>query len=93
MYKSMNEGTKWEKSEAGNNIGRSTWRCLGMLVIFEFIIVMAARFWFPGQPFTVSLVAAITTIVYMRWGYWGVIHAALGGVVYSFMSERQLINI
>ena len=46
-----------------------------MLVIFEFIIVMAARFWFPGQPFTVSLVAAITTIVYMRWG-----------VVYSFMS-------
>ena len=58
----------------------------GMLVIFEFIIVMAARFWFPGQPFTVSLVAAITTIVYMRWGYWGVIHAMLGGVVYSFMS-------
>ena len=58
----------------------------GMLVIFEFIIVMAARFWFPGQPFTVSLVAAITTIVYMRWGYWGVIHAVLGGVVYSFMS-------
>ncbi len=58
----------------------------GMLVIFEFIIVMAARFWFPGQPFTVSLVAAITTIVYMRWGCWGVIHAMLGGVVYSFMS-------
>lgn len=58
----------------------------GMLVIFEFIIVMAARFWFPGQPFTVSLVAVITTIVYMRWGYWGVIHAMLGGVVYSFMS-------
>lgn len=58
----------------------------GMLVIFEFIIVMAARFWFPGQPFTVSLAAAITTIVYMRWGYWGVIHAILGGVVYSFMS-------
>lgn len=51
----------------------------GMLVIFEFIIVMAARFWFPGQPFTVSLVAAITTIVYMRWGCWGVIHAMLGG--------------
>ena len=55
-----------------------------MLVIFEFIIVMAARFWFPGQPFTVSLAAAITSIVYMRWGYWGGIHAALAGLVFCF---------
>ena len=56
----------------------------GMLIIFEFIIVMAARFWFPGQPFTVSLAAAITSIVYMRWGYWGGIHAALAGLVFCF---------
>lgn len=55
-----------------------------MLVIFEFIIVMAARFWFPGQPFTVSLAAAIASIVYMRWGYWGGIHAALAGLVFCF---------
>ena len=55
-----------------------------MLVIFEFIIVMAARFWFPGQPFTVSLAATITSIVYMRWGYWGGIHAALAGLVFCF---------
>lgn len=55
-----------------------------MLVICEFIIVMAARFWFPGQPFTVSLAAAVTTIVYMRWGYWGGIHAALAGLVFCF---------
>ena len=55
-----------------------------ILVICEFIIVMAARFWFPGQPFTVSLAAAVTTIVYMRWGYWGGIHAALAGLVFSF---------
>ena len=55
-----------------------------MLVVFEFIIVMAARFWFPGQPFTVSLAAAITSIVYMRWGYWGGIHAALAGLVFCF---------
>ena len=57
-----------------------------MLVVFEFIIVMAASFWFPGQPFTVSLVAAITTIVYMRWGFWGAIHACLGGAVFCFLS-------
>jgi len=55
-----------------------------ILVICEFIIVMAARFWFPGQPFTVSLAAAVTTIVYMRWGYWGGIHAALAGLVFCF---------
>ena len=55
-----------------------------MLVIFEFIIIMAARFWFPGQPFTVSLAAAIVTIVYMRWGWWGGIHAVLAGIVFCF---------
>lgn len=55
-----------------------------MVVVFEFIIVMAARFWFPGQPYTVSLAAAITTIVYMRWGWWGGIHAALAGLVFCF---------
>ena len=38
------------------------------LAVFEFIIVRAANWWFPGQPFTVSLAAAITSIVYMRWG-------------------------
>ena len=27
------------------------------LAVFEFIIVRAANWWFPGQPFTVSLAA------------------------------------
>lgn len=66
-----------------------------MLVIFEFVIVMAARFWFPGQPFAVSLAGAITAIVYMRWGYWGGIHAVLAGLVFCFFSggtrEQYLI--
>ena len=53
-----------------------------ILVICEFIIVMAARFWFPGQPYTVSLAGAIASIMYMRWGYWGGIHAALAGLVF-----------
>ena len=55
-----------------------------ILVICEFIIVMAARFWFPGQPYTVSLAGAIASIMYMRWGYWGGIHAALAGLVFCF---------
>ena len=68
-----------------------------MMVIFEFVIVMAAKFWFPGQPFTVSLAAAITTIVYMRWGWWGGIHAALAGIVFCFFQgaspQQYLIYI
>ena len=67
-----------------------------ILVICEFIIVMAARFWFPGQPYTVSLAGAIASIMYMRWGYWGGIHAALAGTgvmdyreILKFMKERK----
>lgn len=56
------------------------------LAIFEFIIVRAANWWFPGQPFTVSLAAPMTSIVYMRWGWWGAIHAAEAGLVFCFFS-------
>ncbi len=56
------------------------------LAIFEFIIVRAANWWFPGQPFTVSLAAAITSIVYMRWGSWGGIHAVEAGGIFCYFS-------
>ena len=56
------------------------------LAVFEFIIVRAANWWFPGQPFTVSLAAAMTSIVYMRWGAWGAIHAVEAGFVFCFFS-------
>lgn len=56
------------------------------LAIFEFLIVRAANWWFPGQPFTVSLAAAVASIVYMRWGWWGAIHAAEAGLVFCFFS-------
>jgi hypothetical protein len=65
-----------------------------MLAVFEFVIVMAARFWFPGQPFTVSLAGAITAIVYMRWSWWGGIHALLSAVIFCFFSggtPRQFV--
>ena len=60
-----------------------------MLLIFEYIIVSAATKWFPGQPFTVSVVAAVTGIVMMRWGYWGGIHAALGGIFFCMFSGAE----
>ena len=65
------------------------------LAIFEFIIVNAAGHWFPDQPYTVSLAAAVTSIVYMRWGAWGAIHALEAGLVFCYFSgaagEQYLI--
>ena len=49
-----------------------------MLAVFEFLIV---RF-VTGSLYTLSLAAAITTIVFMRWGWWGAIHAALAGFLF-----------
>ena len=54
----------------------------GMLIIFETVIITAATRWFPGEAYTVSLVAAITAIVMMRWGPWAAIHAVIGGIVF-----------
>ena len=52
-----------------------------MLLIFESIIIAASVRWFPGQPWTVSLVPAIVAVVMVRWGPWAAVHAVLGGVV------------
>ncbi len=60
-----------------------------MLFIFEYIIVSAATKWFPGQPFTVSVVAAVTGIVMVRWGAWGGIHAVLGGLMFCMFSGAE----
>ncbi len=58
-----------------------------MFAVFEFIIVRAATgSLFRDQAFTVSLAAAITSIVYMRWGAWGAIHAALAGILFCLWS-------
>ncbi len=58
-----------------------------MLAVFEFVIVRAANgSLFQDQAFTVSLAAAITSIVYMRWGVWGGIHAALAGALFCLWS-------
>lgn len=68
----------------------ASYRCIDLLlwaailVLFEGVILRAARsVFFVDQPFTVSLAGAIACIVYMRWGFWGGIHAFLAGVVYS----------
>lgn len=55
-----------------------------MLIISESLIVNAAIRWFPDQLYTVSVCAAIVSIVLMRWGPWAAIHAIVGGLVYCY---------
>ena len=65
-----------------------------MLLISELLIVTAAGKWFPDQLYTVSVSAAITSIVLMRWGMWAFLHAFLGGFIFCFAaggSPRQFI--
>ena len=60
-----------------------------MLAIFESLVVIAARRWFPNEPYTVSVAPAITAIVMMRWGPWAGLHAALGGAVFCLASGAR----
>ena len=53
-----------------------------LLLLFENLIVRAARVWYADQLYTVSVVGALTCIVLMRWGPWAGIHAVLGGAVF-----------
>ncbi|MBR3437439.1 MAG: hypothetical protein IKG97_06780 [Lachnospiraceae bacterium] len=57
-----------------------------ILLLTEFLVVKAAKSWFPDQLYTVSVTAAVTAIVLMRWGPFAGIHAALGGLVYAWVS-------
>ena len=63
-----------------------------MLLIFETVILAASLRWFPGQPYTVSLVPAVTAIVLVRWGPWAAIHAVLGGIVLCAGSRASLVQ-
>ncbi len=57
-----------------------------LLVVTQGLISVSANSWFKWELYIVSPVAVVTTLVMMRWGPWAVIHAALGGVVFTFCS-------
>ncbi len=57
-----------------------------ILALTELLIVNAAKSWFPDELYTVSVTAAVTAIVMMRWGPFAGLHAALGGLVYTWVS-------
>ncbi len=58
-----------------------------MLAVFESLIVTASTRWFPGQPYTISVVPLITAIVLVRWGIWSAVHALAGGAVLCLLSS------
>ena len=57
-----------------------------ILCIIEAVLVTAARKWFADQLYTVSVAAAIVSIVMMRWGPFGAIHAVAAGIIYCLVS-------
>ncbi len=84
--RSVSKGMEKQRSAAAyRNIDLMLWAAI--LIVFEGVIIRAARgFLFADQAFTVSLAGALTCIVYMRWGAWGGLHAALAGAVYAVMN-------
>lgn len=62
-----------------------------MLIVFEFLIISATR-WFPTELYTVSLAAAITAIVMMRWGPFAAIHAVLGGAAFCLFTGAEPVQ-
>lgn len=60
-----------------------------MLLISEYVIVTAARHWFPDQLYTVSAAGPIVCIVLMRWGPWAAVQAILAGAVTCFFSGAE----
>ena len=63
-----------------------------LLIVFETLIILAYTKWFPEQPYTVSICAAITGIVYFRWGWLGGIHAMAGGILFCFLSGGNAVQ-
>lgn len=57
-----------------------------LLCLCEFLIVMGATHWFPKEAYTLSLTAAVTAVVMMRWGVFALIPALAGGLAFCLSS-------
>lgn len=57
-----------------------------LLALTQTLTVFASSAWFPDQLYMVSPVAAVVSIVMMRWGAWAAFPAALGGAVFCLAS-------
>lgn len=64
---------------------------LGILALVQIfcqgLMYFAINLWFPEQLYVASPVAGMAALVMMRWGPFAAIHAALGGLVYAWLSD------
>lgn len=56
------------------------------MAIGQVLIYFATSKWFPEQLYVISPVAIMAALVMMRWGGYGAIHAALGGILFAVLS-------
>lgn len=68
---------------------------IGIYLILEFLISLAATRWFPEQPYIVSLMLPLLLIVMMRWDKWAGILAAISApfyvLIYGGTGTRYLV--
>lgn len=58
---------------------------LVIMLVSQAVIYFAATKWYLDQLYIVSPVAAITAIVFMRWGAYAAIHAFAGGAAHCLL--------
>lgn len=63
-----------------------------LLAVTQIATSVAATKWFPDQLYIVSPVAAVVTLVLMRWGGWAAVHAVLGGIVLTAASGGSWVH-
>lgn len=63
-----------------------------ILIVFERIVYTAAAKWYPDQLYSLSIVPAIVALVIMRWGWFGMIHAVLGGFIYCYVARGTVMH-
>lgn len=62
---------------------------LAVLAVSQYLIHHACTFWYPEQLYVVSPVAAVTTLVMMRWNGYAAIHALCGGLLFVALAEGE----
>lgn len=63
-----------------------------LLCVGEVLCCLAARIWFPGEPYALSLTPAVTAIVLVRWGLWAAVPAVAGAAAFCFASGASAVQ-
>ncbi len=63
-----------------------------IVTALEIIACLALNF-SPGEIFSFSSTLAVTLIVFVRWGCWGLIHSVLGGLAYTLINKTDFKTI